>query len=181
MSPAQHYYAAAPVFITAVSRSLPVFLLLALVLAPAAGAAERPRHLWATVNMCDSAQSTDTFGVRASMPGTGRRREVMYMRFRAQYFSEFDNLWHNFEDRDAVDSGWLRVGSARFRRRQSGWIFPAFAVPPGQRLELRGHVRFEWRRGRRVVKRAATRTSGGRRPDIAEPRGFSAATCALTG
>jgi len=42
--------------------------------------------LWATVNICDTATSPDSMGVRAGMPGkaSGQR---MFMRFRAEYWS----------------------------------------------------------------------------------------------
>jgi hypothetical protein len=114
------------------------------------------------------------------MPGTGRRNERMRMRFRAQWFSEEERRWRDFEA-ESFDSGWVSVGSARFLRRQSGWSFPAFMLEPGQRVELRGVVQFQWRRGGRVVRRETRRTRSGHRTASSEPRGYSAATCVVSG
>lgn len=163
-----------------------VLILLVGLAAPSAAAAQQPRtidksrHLWATVNICDTARHPDTMGVRASMPGSGKRRERMYMRFRAQYFSTTDNTWKNFSSK-ALDSGWQRVGSARYKARQSGWTFPRLNLRAGQRYELRGVVRFQWRRGKRVVRKAVKSTTRGHRTAVSEPRGFSAATCRISG
>ena len=157
---------------------LAVCLLACLVAVPAA-AQDREELLWATVNICDTEQSPDTLGVRAQMPGTGRQRERMYMRFRAQWLSAADGVWHDFEA-DGFDSGWVSVGSARFRDRQSGWSFP-FRLDPGQRFELRGVVQFQWRRGGRVIRREVRRTRSGHKTARSEPRGYSAATCVVTG
>ena len=165
-------------------RSL-VLMLIAVLALPAAAAAQststvdRSRHLWATVNICDTKRNPDTLGVRASMPGSGRRGEVMYMRFRAQYRSPVEGTWQNFAAA-GTDSGWVRVGSALYRARQSGWSFP-FTLRANQRFELRGVVRFEWRRRGRVVRRAVKRTTAGHRTAISDPAGFSAATCAMKG
>ena len=159
--------------------TLLILSLLALAAAPAqAQSLERSKHLWATVNICDTKQSPDTLGLRASMPGSGRRGERMFMRFKAQYFSEVDNRWHNFLA-DGLRSGWVTLGSARVRARQSGWSFP-FRLEPGQRWELRGVVEFQWRRKGKVVRRFARRTRSGHRTAVAEPKGYSAATCELT-
>ena len=156
-----------------------VACLLACPLAVPAAAQDREELLWATVNICDTEQSPDTLGVRAQMPGTGRQRERMYMRFRAQWLSAADGVWHDFEA-DGFDSGWVSVGSARFRDRQSGWSFP-FRLDPGQRFELRGVVQFQWRRGGRVIRREVRRTRSGHKTARSEPRGYSAATCVVTG
>jgi hypothetical protein len=160
----------------------PVLTLLALLVLPApAAAAERTidksRHLWATVNICDTRANPDTLGIRASMPGSGRRTERMYMRFRAQFFSRAENRWRDFSSA-GTDSGWVRVGSARFKARQSGWSFP-FRLKEGQRYELRGVVRFEWRRGTRVVRKAVKRTTAGHGTAFSDPRGYSSATCQI--
>ena len=150
-----------------------------LLLAVPAPAQQRTELLWATVNICDTEQSPDTLGVRAQMPGNGRRTERMFMRFRVQWFSETERRWRDFEA-DGFDSGWVAVGSARFLRRQSGW---SFSIRPeaGQSVQLRGVVRYEWRRGRRVVRREVRRTRSGPRTASSEPRGYSAATCVVSG
>src|SRR5436190_4806624 len=102
------------------ARSLTVAIVTLLLLAPAALAKKRSLIssplLWATVNVCDTAENPDTIGVRASMPGSGRSGEQMYVRFRVQYYSRSENRWHNITR--GADSGWVAVGSARFRVRQ---------------------------------------------------------------
>jgi hypothetical protein len=139
----------------------------------------KSRHLWVTVNMCDTAEHPDTLGIRASMPGTGRKRERMYMRFRAQY-KNADGEWKRFSS-GGPDSGWQPVGPARFKARQSGWLFP-FEPAAGQRFELRAVVHFQWRRGKRkVVARATQISTAGHNVTIAEPEGYSAATCEIVG
>ncbi len=159
-------------------------LVLLLVLASAAPASaadpRKSRHLWATVNVCDTERNPDTIGIRGSMPGSGRKGETMWMRFRVQYFSRSEGIWHNFTVKGA-DSGAIRVGRhARYRARQSGYMFP-FEPPKGTTYRLRGAVYFQWRRGRKVVRRVKKVTVGGQKPSVADPAGFSAATCDIAG
>jgi hypothetical protein len=159
-------------------RTIPLAALLCLLLTAAAPAQTRPQRLWATVNICDTTRTPDEVGVRASMPGTRSGRGRMLMRFRLQWLSTETNTWREFTA-DAFDSGWQRIGSARARSRQSGWNFPKFELEAGRQVEVRGIVRFQWRRGGRVVRREARRTTSGRRPSIAQPKGYSAATCVV--
>jgi hypothetical protein len=157
-------------------------LCLLILLVPATADArtvDKSRHLWATVNICDSAESPDTVGIRASMPGAANKRERMYMRFRVQFFDGEQQAWRDFAS-EGTNSGFVPVGSARFKARQSGWTFP-FQLGAGQRYELRGVVNFQWRRGKRVVRRATKSTSPGHRTALSEPEGYSAATCVING
>jgi hypothetical protein len=139
---------------------------------------DKSRHLWATVNICDTEKSPDTVGLRASMPGSGRKKERMFMRFRVQYKTA-DGAWRNFSS-PATNSGWQPVGSARYKARQSGWTFP-FEPDAGQRFEIRGVVNFRWRRGSKVVRRATKSTTPGHNVSVADPEGYSAATCEIVG
>jgi hypothetical protein len=139
---------------------------------------DKSRHLWATVNICDTPQSPDTVGIRASMPGSGRKGERMYMRFRVQYRGT-DGRWHDFLGRGA-SSGYKPVGAATFKARQSGWTF-GFDLQPGQQHDLRGVVNYQWRRGTRVVRRATKSTTAGHKTALSEPKGYSAATCVVRG
>jgi hypothetical protein len=173
------YYAPTTVFITPMRRLLAILLVL---LAPAtahAGTIDTSRHLWATVNICDTTQSPDTVGIRASMPGTAKKGERMFMRFRVQYLSTVDNLWHNFLA-EGTDSGFVAVGKATFKARQSGWSFP-FMLEPGQSYELRGVVNFQWRKGGKVVRKSVKRTSKGHKTALSQPKGYSAASCVIKG
>ena len=159
-----------------------LFILLAALALPASASAQGPTIdksplLWSTVNICDTAKHPDTLGIRASMPGSGRKGERMFMRFKAQFFSEVDNRWHNFTSK-GTKSGWVDVGHARYRARQSGWSF-VFTPRKGQRFELRGVVNFEWRKRKRVVRRSVKKTTPGHGTSLSDPKGFSAATCRI--
>jgi hypothetical protein len=153
-------------------------------LAPGAGAADtrtvdKSPLLWSTINICDTAKHPDTIGIRASMPGSGRRAEKMYMRFQVQYFRASTKQWAPTDA--TVDSGFRSVGSAMFRRRESGWNFSITPPPGGQSYRLRGVVTFEWRKGKTVVRRAQKRTRSGHKGTFgADPKGFSAAECLIT-
>ena len=100
------------------------------------------------------------------------------MRFRVQY-KRADGVWVNFTS-PTTSSGWQPVGSARYKARQSGWTFP-FEPEAGQRFEVRGVVNFRWRRGGKVVRRATKATTPGHNVTLADPEGYSAATCEIVG
>ena len=142
-----------------------------------AGAAKKRRSkLWATVNVCDTKAHPNAIGIRASMPGTGVRRQRMYMRIQVQFFRASDGKWHDLGSDG--DSGFFTVGSARFRRREAGRTFTLGTPPAGSQYRLRGAVTFEWRRGDEVVRRAKRITKGGHRGTSgSDPKGFSAAEC----
>lgn len=151
-------------------------LLLVLLPASAASAAERPRP-WATVNVCDTAKHPNAIGVRASMPGTGRKRERMFLRFRVQWRDPADGLWHNLVE--GGDSGFVRMGRSR-GVRETGRIFRFQEPEAGKTQLLRGVVRFEWRRRGRVVRRVSRSTRAGHKSAAgSDPKGYSAAVCRL--
>ncbi len=135
------------------------------------------RHLWATVNACDTLAHPDAIGVRGSMPGSGVAGERMFMRFQVQYRSAVDARWHHLLH--GGDSGFVDVGSAHYKARQGGRFF-VFAPPGGQIYVLRGVVTFEWRKRGEVVRRARESTTAGH-PSVADadPDRFSAATCTV--
>ena len=147
-------------------------------LLPAASAEARERHLWATVNICDTPKNPDRVGVRGRMPGTGRR-ESMRLRIALQYRDAGE--WRNDED---LVSPWLGAGSALRLFGETGYTF-ALRPPAGRSSLVRGVVRFEWRDRRRrngrlvwvVTKRKRVVTEGRHRTRQADPRNFSAATC----
>ena len=148
-----------------------------------AGAADLSdsRHLWATINVCDTRDHPNTLGLRASMPGTGRTGQTMWMRFRVQFRARRGDTrtWSSPPDRGG-DSGFVRVGSARYKARQSGWLFP-FELEPGEVYRMRGIVTFQWRRGRRVVERASEVTTVGHNVTVSDPEDFSEASCVVSG
>jgi hypothetical protein len=157
-----------------------------LVAAVPAGAAARQadaithsKRLWATVNVCDTVGHPDSIGIRGSMPGSGDKAEVMFMRFQVQVFDQDDAHWHNLAD---ADSGFVELGSGRSKTRQSGNTFTI--TPPRAGADpylLRGVVTFEWREDGEVVRRARKSTTTAH-PNTAgsDPTSFTAATCSIT-
>src|SRR6188472_2064192 len=85
-----------------------------------ADALTHSKRLWATVNVCDTVGHPDSIGIRGSMPGSGDKAELMFMRFQVQVFDETDAHWHNLA---GADSGFVDVGSGRSKTRQSGNTF----------------------------------------------------------
>ena len=167
-------------------RAVLAVLTAAGLVAPAALAADSPAPtvdksplLWSTINICDTAKHPDTIGIRASMPGSGKPTEKMYMRFQVQYFRTSTMTWAPTDA--TVDSGFQSVGSAKYRRRESGWNFSITPPPAGQTYRLRGIVSFEWRVGKKVVRKAQKRTRSGHKDTFgADPKGASAAECTIT-
>lgn len=135
--------------------------------------------LWATVNRCLTSSDRYAVGIRASMPGVGDPRQRMYMRFQLQYFDAAAKRWKSMGG--VADSGFILVGNAGFKRRESGNSFGISAPPSGSAWRLRGVVTFEWRRGKKVVERVRERTVAGH-PGTrgSSPKGFSAAECTIT-
>lgn len=157
-------------------RALLAALACALVLPAAADA--RSRHLWATINVCDTIAHPDMIGIRGSMPGSGNPAEQMFMRFQVQYFQASSQHWHNIPK--SGDSGFQPVGSGRFKARQGGRLF-TFAPPAGGAWQMRGAVTFEWRLKGKVERQARLLTSAGHRSTAgADPPGYSSDTCVIS-
>lgn len=156
---------------------------LAAAAAPLPAAAEQraagaSRHLWATVNVCDTERWPDTIGIRGSMPGSKDGRETLWMRFQVQFLAAEDGRWHDVPE--GGDSGFVYVGPAGVKARQAG---RSFRISPkkGQQVLLRGKVSFEWRVKRAVVRRASARTRRGHRSSAgSDPPGYTASTCTIT-
>ena len=160
--------------------SLALLVLAALALPATSGAAKQrsirdSKLLWSTVNVCDTAKHPDGIGVRASMPGSGVSAERMFIRLQVQYLSTIDGKWHNLGA--GGDSGFIPLGSGRYKVRQSGRTFTI--VPPASGSStLRGAATFEWRRGGDVVRRVRETTAAGHPSTSgADPADYSAATC----
>jgi hypothetical protein len=146
-------------------------LLLISLLVPALAAAHASAAdaaVWATVNVCDTAQHPNEIGIRAALPLRGSR--TASLRFRVQYRDLTDGRWRWVRD---ADSGWRKVG----RARESGWSFEV--AGEGTQI-LRGVVTYRWKRRKKVVRRARRVTEGGHHSTVgADPAGFSAATCRI--
>jgi hypothetical protein len=148
-----------------------ILILLAGVLAAPARAADP--DLWATVNVCDTADHPDDIGIRASMPG-GKPKTTLLMRFRVQYRDLSTGRWRYVRD---ADSGWRKAGRGR-PTRESGYSFEV--AGEGTRI-LRGVVGYRWMRKGHVARRARRITEAGHRSTAgADPADFSAATCRIS-
>jgi hypothetical protein len=148
--------------------------------------AARRDLLWATVNICDSDKFPDAMGIRASMPGNGRRQR-MYMRFSSQWWSGLRQQWLDVHH---GRSPWVYAGSARYLARQAGYTFQFLTPPAGRAYILRGTVEFQWRTrrkrkgarkarwtiARRRVLLTSTRAKG---VDGASPKETAKAMCAI--
>jgi hypothetical protein len=151
-----------------------------LVAALGPAAAHSPSHsrqLWATVDVCNPKDQPNTIGIRGSMPGDGRAKDTMYMRFRLQYLDAAKKAWLNLSK--GGDSGMLKLGSAALAR-QGGFSVELAPVAGHPVFTLRGYVTYQWRRGPTVLQSATKVTSAGHTSLAgADPRGYSAATCKL--
>jgi hypothetical protein len=139
-----------------------------------AKALHRSRNLWATVNICDTAGHPNAIGVRGSMPGTGEPGE-MWMRFEIEYYTAADKTWH------PIGSQWVKVGSARYRVRQTGYTFTFVPPADGSSWTMRGVVVYQWRVRGRVSFRAQKSTSQGHRNAAGgDPAHASAGVCVIS-
>jgi hypothetical protein len=135
---------------------------------------------WATVNVCDTVGHPDGIGVRAWMPGTGDRRDELFMRLQLQFLRRSDDTWHTLGG--GGDSGFLDAGSGASRGgHQAGRTFTLSPPADGKpAFVLRGLVTFEWRRGGTVERRARRLTTAGHAGTPgADPDDFSAASCSI--
>jgi hypothetical protein len=142
---------------------------------PAAKAPGHSSELWATVDLCNTVSHPDTIGIRGSMPGDGHPHDTMYMRFLVQSLDVTTHKWNDIGR--SADSGFVLVGSAALTR-QAGRSFEF--KPTATTFTLRGQVEFQWHHAGRTVRILDLTTSSGHVSLAgAEPKGFSAATCAL--
>ncbi len=133
-------------------------------------------ELWATVNLCNTTHHPNEIGIRGSMPSDGHPHDTMYMRFLVQSLDPATNLWTGLGK--SAESGFVQVGSAALTR-QDGHSFGF--KPSTTAYTMRGLVEFQWRRAGHLVHLATRFTTAGHTNVAgAEPKGFSAATCALT-
>ena len=156
---------------------LPVLLLLLVLALPAAAPGSHAKDLWATVNICDTERNPNVLGVRASMPGNGTE-QTMWMRFRASYYDRAIENWRDVGGNSL--SPWIKVGDARYRSRQGGRKFRIEPPAPTTSYVVRGVVEYQWRRGKKVVRRERQKTKSGHRTGRhGDPRGYSAGICEI--
>lgn len=140
---------------------------------------KRAKGLWASINKCDTKAFPDTVGVRGSMPGLGAKRPTMAsMRFKVQFKRPSDGVWLNAGP-DAT-SDWKRLGTVTRAVVESGQDF-TFEPPATGEHVLRGVVEFRWSRGGAIVRTKRRVTTAGHPASAGgDPKGFSAATCAIS-
>ena len=114
-------------------------------------------RLWATFGTCARRHHALPFaGVRGSMPGTGDRRESMYMSFRLEYLGADGQ-------RTPPGRGGLcpaAVGSGGWSARQAGQDFTV-ALGTRRSYVLRGVVSYQWRlHGRTSASTLRSSTAG---------------------
>lgn len=168
--------------LASVKRSALPIAIVAAALAAAAPAAARPAGLvspepWATVNLCDTREHPNEFGIRGAMPGLARTTR-MSMRFRVQ-FKDAEGNWRAITT--GADSGWQPVATERRGMHDAGWTFE-FEPPTAASgaYVLRGVVRFQWRRSGHAVRRERKVTEDGHPGTAgADPKDYTAATCAI--
>lgn len=159
--------------------ALPVVLVTALLIPAVAPAAKAPvLKTWATVNVCDTTASPDTIGLRGSMPGLSTKGATMWMRFAVQYRTP-SKAW---KPAAGLDTGYLRIGTAKVRSRQAGHSFKVKPPAGGEAFVLRGLVTFQWRSkgGKALDTERRITTAGHKSTAGADPAGYSAATCTIT-
>jgi len=120
---------------TAAGASLLVAAVLCAATAGFAAAPAKSVELWATVDLCNTPHHPDTIGIRGSMPGDGRARDRMYMRFLVQNLDASTHSWANVGR--SADSGFVLVGSGALTR-QAGRSFEF--KPTATTYTLRGLV-----------------------------------------
>ncbi len=135
------------------------------------------RQLWATIDVCNPFDQPDMIGVRGSMPGDGRPRDTMYMRFGLQYLNTTTRRWTSLVT--GAEPVYVSVGNAK-AARQAGRSFQLIPVPGKPAFTLRGVVSFQWRHGKTVLQSTSRSTTAGRQSLAgSDPSGFSAATCLI--
>lgn len=161
-------------------RALTMCLVLACGLAAAVAApaaTKKPKDLWATINICDTANHPNDMGVRASIPGDGDHTR-MYMRFHAQYYDHQNQAWPEVK---GSPSKWFYAGSGIYRRAERGYTFSFEPPQGGSTLTLRGSVDFKWVKKHHTIRTARQVTKTGHPGTLgADPKDFSAALCNIS-
>jgi hypothetical protein len=137
--------------------------------------AERSADLWATINICNTAQYPDDIGIRGQLPGLGFATRIS-MNVSVEYYSIKTKHFEPTGASELVDLGRATTGV-----HQGGVRFPFKAPAAGQSYELRGVITFEWKRGNKLLGRMLRHTTHGHRNvDFSDPPGFSAGTCTIS-
>jgi hypothetical protein len=143
--------------------------------------ASAPKNQWGTINICDTAKHPDQLGIRARMPALDRPVK-MKMRFFIEYMKNGAWVGVPSDDGGTTTSDWFVVGNGEHKWEEIGDTFKLSRLKPGDTFQMRGLVKFQWRRHGKVIKRAHAYTTGHHsRGDYGDPRGYTAATCTVSG
>ncbi len=136
--------------------------------------AEHSPDLWATVNVCTSAPSGDTVGIRGQMPSLGVPA-VLSMSISVSYWNGTAFTPANASQKN------ISLGKGTHGLHQGGVNFSFSPPTSGSTFLVRGTVTFEWKIGSKVVGKVIRNTGHGY-PNVSfsYPPGFSAGTCTLT-
>ena len=143
--------------------------------------ASTPKNQWATINICDTNKYPDAIGIRARMPARDRPVK-MKMRFFVEYMK--NGAWVALPSTDGgtTMSKWIVAGTGEHKWEELGRTFTLSRLQPGDSFVMRGLVKFQWRRHGKIIKRAHAYTSAHHsRGDFGDPKGYSAATCNVSG
>jgi hypothetical protein len=131
--------------------------------------AERSGQLWATINVCNTAQHPNALGIRGSMPALGFAASLT-MRIQIEYY------WHGHLTPDPGIRKIVRFGVVSTQVHQGGHTFQ---FRPRAAL-LTGSVTFSWWRNGQLIGRTTRLTTRGHHDaDFGDPAGFSAARCRI--
>jgi hypothetical protein len=132
--------------------------------------------LWATVNVCDTADHPDQIGIRGQVPGLGFRTRIL-MSVTVQYYSSTTQRFESTSATQDIDLGLLQKGS-----QQAGYTFPFKPPVAGQTYVLRGVIDVRWRLGSKTLGSAVVHTKHGYTGvRFSDPPRYSAGTCAISG
>ncbi|HKP90817.1 MAG TPA: hypothetical protein VJT75_12700 [Thermoleophilaceae bacterium] len=143
--------------------------------------ASAPKNQWATINICDTEKHPDQLGIRARMPALDRGVK-MKMRFFVEYMK--NGAWTGVPSTDGgtTMSDWFVAGTGQHKWEELGDTFRLSRLQPGDSYLMRGLVKYQWRKHGKVVKRAhAYTTAKHSRGEFGDPKGYSAATCTVSG
>jgi hypothetical protein len=125
------------------------------------------RPFWSTVNICDTADSPNALGIRASVPGNGSDERI-WARYTAQWWSGAAQEWKTVGGSGVTD--WSYVGPADMSARQSGWTFRFVQPPSGTTYVMRGIVEVQWRDAPSRARSARRRHRTARRASVVRER-----------
>lgn len=132
--------------------------------------AERSKHLWTTINICNTARYPLTLGIRGQMPALGFRASL-YMDVRALYWSDSRFI--------AVPTAatLIDLGPQTTGLRQGGVSF-GFAPGAGK---LSAAITFIWKRdGKVLAQTSRPATQGHPDADYGSPAHHSSARCDIS-